>query len=185
MKSKKKKILFVILTLMATVISGLIACFVLDMAFTLSSYIKITDESFPKWTQKEINYIQKLTRVKLPPGTVLLTYSESHEGQRHDVSWRLFSKDKIIFPFPLTNDIMTLGWEIDAFTKHCRIRQANFSIEGDTQGCLTSFNTYDGKGHDVFTEIKTSKGYYVQIQYCRTLPRNFPEYKKYFQEPAN
>ena len=57
-------------------------------------------------------------------------------------------------------------------------KQKNFSIKEDIQSCLSSYKLYDGKGHDVFIEIKTSKGYYVSIEYCRILPRNSQEYKK-------
>lgn len=148
--------------------------------FFVIKHVSITDaEPFPEWNQKDIDYLQQLTGVKLPPETVLLEYSNHEEQVSHDVSWFIFSKRKIIFPYPLTDNIMSAEWERNAFIRQCRVRrlQSNFSIEDEIQSNLAAYKVYNGKGHDEFVEMKTSNGYYVRIQYCRILPRNSKEQK--------
>lgn len=171
MKFKVKRVLLLLLIAAAIIIGMFFINVAWDMAITLKENVIITNaDAFPEWKQKDIDHFQQLTVVKLPTETVLLAYSSHYDGRRHDASWRIFSKEKIIFPWKLTKNIIPIEDEIDAFIKHCRARkaQANFSIEGDIQSCLASYKSYGGKGNDIFVEIKTSKGYYVRIDYCRT-----------------
>ncbi|MFA6101493.1 MAG: hypothetical protein WCV67_01400 [Victivallaceae bacterium] len=170
MKCKIKNIFFLLLMAFAIVVTVVIVQFVWDAVLILKENIKITDaKPFPEWNQKDMDYLQQLTGVKLPQGTVLLAHSNNYEGRRQDASWLIFSKEKITFPWILTDNIMSTGWEKDTFIERCRAKkaQSKFSIEGEIQSCLSSYKSYNGKGNDVFVEMKTSKGYYVRIEYCR------------------
>ncbi len=178
MKSKiKRKVLFILLAVMVTVIVMFIASIVWNMGLILSENIKIVDQApFPEWNQKDLDYVQKLTGVKLPLGTILLAYSNCDGRGRHDVNWWIFSEKKILFPCELNNDDVPYSNQKHLFEEGCQKigEHSDFSIKEDIQSCLSSYKLYDGKGHDVFIEIKTSKGYYVSIEYCRILPRNSP-----------
>lgn len=147
--------------------------------FFVVKHVSITDaEPFPEWNQKDIDYLQQLTGVKLPSGTVLLAYS-NHDGRgRHYVDWWIFSEKKILFPCELKNDAPYYEQKF-LFEEGCQKigRDNNFFIKGDIKSCSSLYKLYDGKGHDVFIEIETSKGYYVQIEYCRILPRNSKDQK--------
>ena len=148
--------------------------------FFVIKHVSITDaEPFPEWNQKDIDKFQKLTGIKLPDNTVLLGYFYCNERGRHDIRWLIFSKEKITFPWELTRDIMPVEWEKDTFIEQSQIRESQYSLSKNdiVQSCLSSFKTYDGKGSDIFTEMKTPNGYYVRIQYCRILPRNSKEQK--------
>lgn len=171
--SKFKKILLSGLVCSLFCLMVLVVWFFYDAVLTLMDHTS-KHEPFPEWNQKDINYLEQLTGVKLPSGTVLLAYSGYREGTRHDVHWLIFSKDKIIFPCPLTDEIISAGMEKDALIKQCRIRKSQFSFseKDEIQSNLSSFRNYDGKGHDVFAEVKTSKGYYVKIDICRISPRD-------------
>jgi len=63
--------------------------------FFVIKHVSITQaEPFPEWNHKDIDYVQQLTGVKLPPRTVLLAYS-NHDGRgRHDANWWIFSEKK-------------------------------------------------------------------------------------------
>lgn len=147
--------------------------------FFVIKHVSITDaEPFPQWNQKDIDYFQQLTGVKLPSGTVLLAYS-NHDGRgRHYVDWWIFSEEKVSFPCELKDDApyseqkLLFEWGCQKTGPH-----SNFSIKEDIKSCSSLYKLYDGKGHDVFIEIETSKGYYVKIEYCRILPRNSKEQK--------
>jgi len=176
MRYSKIKVSFLVVT----------ACLAVFVAWSFCSAILFVMKNvsitqappFPEWNQKDTNYLEQLTGVTLPLGTVLLAYSNNDGRGRHDVNWWIFSEKKILFPCELKNDAPYSEQKF-LFEEGCQKigKHSNFSIKEDIQSCLSSYKLYDGKGHDVFIEIKTSKGYYVSIEYCRILPRNPPNPK--------
>lgn len=187
MKSKiKKRVFFILLAVMVTVIVMFIASIVWNMVLISSGNIKIVDQApFPEWNQNDLDYVQTLTGVKLPLGTVLLAYSNNKDRGRHNANWWIFSEKKILFPCELNNDVPYSNQK-HLFEEACQKigKHSDFSIKEDIQSCLSSCNSYaQGQGHDVYVEIKTSKGYYVQIGYCRILPRDLPKQKSNLPVP--